>query len=99
MTQLALYSKGVHSICPVDRGIDLDSQGGESKNIVVISNIFLKLFRFYVDIPLLWLVPSSKDCSGSGGSDIAGHEIFPLLQHMPNFGDLTELFVSRSSIQ
>src|SRR5579859_7322692 len=50
-------------------------------------------------IPLLWLVPSNKDCNGSRGSDIIGQDTFPLLQHIPKLGDPTVLFVSHSSIQ
>jgi hypothetical protein len=44
-------------------------------------------------------VPSNKDRNGLGGSDIVSQEIFPLLQHMPNFGNVVELEVNRFSIQ
>ena len=47
MTQLPLYSKGVYAIRPIDRGIDFDSKGGKSEGIIVISDVFPKLFCFY----------------------------------------------------
>ena len=45
--EVPLYSKGVYTICSIDRVIDFDTKRGESKSIVIISNAFSKIFRLY----------------------------------------------------
>jgi hypothetical protein len=45
------------------------------------------------------LFPTNRNLNGSGGSGMTSKEIFPLLQHSPNFGDLSELDAICSSTQ
>src|SRR5579859_5697881 len=47
MMELPLYLKGAPTICPIDGGIDFYTERGESKSVVIISDVFSKLFRLY----------------------------------------------------
>jgi hypothetical protein len=47
MAELPLYSKGVDPMGAIYGGIDLDSERGERESIVVVSDVFTELSRFY----------------------------------------------------